>query len=424
MFSADESESDELDELVTPFIGTPSHEYTFAENRYHYRRVDPSNEITILRSNAKVIKGGEKVETMTVCKTVKKEEFKEEANLVKNEVTTKVERGSETKIGRNQKIEISLPADNKKASAASNEESYCGDNGRIGNPASSNDIPVSSLDGWVNWSFDAGRFSQAQQQPADVMTRHDAMEPANSQANWNHSTPPGLQMPQDVRGKPIKYAGYDPSSHQRSNKGWPVVPQVNLHKGAPGGKRFHGTKGKGLGSLSARSFSTQSNSSSRASNRNPNVTIKTCVKQNEGENDSVGVNRMNKRDRINYVQRLLDNPCANLPNPVQCVTESPEKADTRRQAWALWERLDAVDNSSEPDNPERDINVEAVKMARMGKEFLSMARTGDHYSAGKIINTWVRQLEQGGKCDFPTSQPHAYQAALTRYDCSKRSALQ
>ena len=65
-------------------------------------------------------------------------------------------------------------------------------------------------------------------------------------------------------------------------------------------------------------------------------------------------------------------------------------------------------------NPEEGFCDESIKLAKMGKEFLTMARTGDHFSAGKVINVWNRQMEQTGRCDYPPFELNAYEKAMEK----------
>ena len=134
---------------------------------------------------------------------------------------------------------------------------------------------------------------------------------------------------------------------------------------------------------------------------------------------AVSAHREDKRDRLEYAKRLLRRPDECHPNPVQLVNDTVEKQELRNNAWALWEILDgALDEG--PMNPERGFSAEVVKMAKMGKEFLSMARTGDHFSAGKVIMVWARQTQQSGRCDRCGFDPEAYQKAAMRYGERRR----
>ena len=302
-------------------------------------------------------------------------------------------------------------------------------------------ISTNDMAGWAYWSFDAGRQYQPQQLRnavppynmtvcADTRTRNvtDIRSPTSSNVRCasynrgqhfgmgNQPTPPGL----NVRPEVTDWAGDNHFGNLRFNrkgnkKG--MVPALNIPKrGSHVDRRPKGKigKGKGTGDATARSFSTHSNSSSRVSSRNNNTTIKTNSKQRDVLSSSKGANRVGKRERIEYVRKLLESPDVSMSNPADLVTDIEEKQNWRPGALELWGRLgDASDVG--PVNPEYGFTQEIIPMAKMGKEFLRMSRTGDHFSDGELIKIWTRQLQQTGRCDYPNFRPTAYQTAISRY---------
>lgn len=61
----------------------------------------------------------------------------------------------------------------------------------------------------------------------------------------------------------------------------------------------------------------------------------------------------------------------------------------------MWGRIENV-NASSPMPLELGIDEEGINIARLGNEYLLMARTGDHYSAARVRNGFVRQIETSG----------------------------
>ena len=66
-------------------------------------------------------------------------------------------------------------------------------------------------------------------------------------------------------------------------------------------------------------------------------------------------------------------------------------------------------------SPEYSSKCDVAKMAKMGKEFLSMARTGDRFSDGKMINIWTRRRQETGRRECASFDPMEYRKSAARY---------
>ena len=131
-------------------------------------------------------------------------------------------------------------------------------------------------------------------------------------------------------------------------------------------------------------------------------------------NANGGIQREAKKERLGYAGRLLEFTDECLDNPVEMVTDSVEKRELRKKAWAPWGRMGNIPTGS-PYNPELRFSADVVKMARIGKEFLIMAREGGHFSAGKMIKIATKQKQQTSRCDCANFDPYAYQKCLQSY---------
>ena len=324
-------------------------------------------------------------------------------------------------------------------------------------------MDVGAVARWVNWSFDAGRQFQAQKyQEAHQYQQQNALNSINmditrnnvnvmnSRANvqngmvdgtWQNpivgashlQKPPGLYCDGQGGGRavwnsqnrhalnpPEGKCGPTKGEHSRGGKG-----TMQRTKGK--GKTVKGRKGG-----SVRSAGTQSNASSKGSFGVSQSTIKNASRQRSdvggafGSVKSLGVamgpvsaHREDKRERLEHVKALLGNPENVLPGPNLLVNDSEVKQELRKKACELWERLDgALDEG--PNNPEYGFEEEAIRMDRMGKEFLRMARAGGHFSAGKVVQVWTRQVEQTGRSGRENFDPGAYVKAAQRYSERRR----
>ena len=64
---------------------------------------------------------------------------------------------------------------------------------------------------------------------------------------------------------------------------------------------------------------------------------------------------------------------------------------------------------------ESGIDAEGVNLSKLGKEFLRMARLGDHYAAARVGNVFARQIETRGSSECDGFRATAYEEASTRY---------
>ena len=109
----------------------------------------------------------------------------------------------------------------------------------------------------------------------------------------------------------------------------------------------------------------------------------------------------------------------NVPDeaPVQengMCKDTVEKRNTRRQAWIIWNRLGGKTTET-PTPVESGIKEGGIKLAKLGKGYLRMARLGGHYSAARVRNVFARQIESKGTCDCLGFSINAYDEAVSRY---------
>ena len=138
----------------------------------------------------------------------------------------------------------------------------------------------------------------------------------------------------------------------------------------------------------------------------------------------VGHHHDAKKARLEEAKRLLT-----IPIDVH-VADNGLRNDTdgerrmRTQAWMIWHRLDGT-SAEKPIPVESGIDEDGVKLAKLGKEYLRMARLGGHYSAARVRNAFVRQVETRGTCECPDFRPNDYVEAVSRYyERLRNSAIQ
>ena len=261
-------------------------------------------------------------------------------------------------------------------------------------------MDVGAVAHWVNWSFDAGRQFQARKfQEAQQLQQYNVLHPINAGmyrsdnrsnsyndreakapqgSQWmssNITNPPGLQPMTGGNERNHRDGENHNVSMQREVKpeGGKGTPRSNKGKGKLVGAKSVGSV-KGMG--------TQSNASSKGSSRPSHSAIKNASKQRSAvggisnvprtrmvNDGNVSARREDKRERLEHVKTLLDNPDKTFPNPNLLVNDSESKQELRKKAWELWERLDSALDEG-PSNPEYGFDPEVVKMAKMGVEFI------------------------------------------------------
>ena len=432
--------------LVTPFIRTPSPEQDWAP---------------LVK-----LKGEGKCEPLSIAKYVKKEEIKDENGVkrTKEETSTKRE---VTVLGPKKEGSVEKP---KKSGAIPVDNVERGEWRMVGREHKGTGVPTETVSGnqkdhqneppnenhtynipmdvgaaahWVNWSFDAGRQFQAQKVHGDMRNQQRIMNPVHTGMSirgvygggnaYNVGMGMDCNRQQLERAQPLRMnpPGLVPMGGSGGLGGKTgeirMVSSSDLWKGKPmsglntrGGKDSSGymigkgRQGCGKSVGPSRSLGAQSNASSKGSSRNNVTTIKNSPNQRSVVGGAVSAHREDKRERLDHVKVLLDFPDNTVPSPNVLVSDSGAKQETRKNAWALWEVLDAELDEG-PKNPEYGFNEEVAKMAKMGKGFLRMARMGGNFSDGKVVQIWTRQVEQTGKCEREGFEPKAYSKAVNRY---------
>ena len=150
--------------------------------------------------------------------------------------------------------------------------------------------------------------------------------------------------------------------------------------------------------------------------------IKTCSEIDT--KPAVGSRHNARKIRLEFVRKLLFTPDVTVVQDNGLSNDTDVKQYWGEQSRKAWGRLGNA-NAESPSPSELGIDEEGAKLAQLGKEYLRMERMCDHYSAARVRNVLVRQVETKGISECPCFCPNAFDMAQKRYyECLNGRKLQ